>query len=88
MNTTGKRPSKEESLSTPTWKGFVKSWQAGLEKAISLQQRFPLEMLFSEKLSEHVVNRMLAAYTYTHDLHHLQDDFLFCKHSLMDKIPS
>lgn len=88
MNTTGKRPSKEEGLSTPTWKGFVKSWQAGLEKAISLQQRFPLNMLLSEKLSEHIVNRMLAAYTYIHDLHHLQDNIFFCKYSLMDKILS
>lgn len=88
MNTTGKRPSKEEGLSTPTWKGFVKSWQAGLEKAISLQQRFPLEMLLSEKLREHIVRRMFAAYTYIHDLHYLQDNFFSCKYSLMDKIPS
>lgn len=82
MNTTGKRPSKAEGLSASTWKGFVKSWQAGLEKAISLQQRFPLEMVLSEKLSEHTANRMLAAYTHTHDLlHHLQDDFFSCKHN-------
>lgn len=65
MNTTGKRPSKAESLSISTWKGFVKNWQAGLEKAISLQQRFPLEMVLLEKLSEYRVNRILAAYTHT-----------------------
>lgn len=65
MNTTGKRPSKAEGLSASTWKGFVKSWQADLEKAISLQQRFPLKMVLSEKLSEHTVNRMFAAYTDT-----------------------
>lgn len=89
MNTTGKRPSKAEGLSASTWKGFVKSWQAGLEKAISLQQRFPVEMVLSEKPSEHTVNRMLAAYTHTHDLlHHLQDDFFSCKKNPMDKIPS
>lgn len=65
MNTTGKRPSKAEGLSASTWKGFVQIWQAGLEKAISLQQRFPLEMVLSEKLSEHMLNWMLAAYTHT-----------------------
>lgn len=59
MNTTGKRPSKAESLSISTWKGFVKNWQTGLEKAISLQQRFPVETVLSEKLSEHTVSAVL-----------------------------
>lgn len=59
MNTAGKRSSKAEGLSISTWKGFVKNWQTGLEKAILLQQRFPLETVLSEKLSEHTVNAIL-----------------------------
>lgn len=43
-------------------------------------------MVLLERLSEHIVNRMLAAYTRTHDLHHQQHDF--CKHNPMDKISS
>lgn len=71
MNTTGKRPSKAASLSVSTWKGFVKNWQAGLEKAISLQQRFPLEMVLSEKLSEHK-SEQNSCCLHTHTLlHHL-----------------
>lgn len=79
---------KRRGLKHTNMERICKELAGRLGEGNFITTRFPLEMLLTEKLSEHTVNRMLAAYTYIHDLHHLQDDFFFCKYSLMDKIPS